>query len=65
MLKHENEINEAFIDKFGSSVSELFSKWNDAQTTVDNIDEDLTSKFFGFEDKEDYYRKASCVHRIP
>lgn len=32
---------------------------------MDKIDEELTSKFFGFEDREDYYRKASCVHRIP
>ena len=32
---------------------------------MDVIDEEITSKFFGFVDREDYYNKASCFYRIP
>ena len=32
---------------------------------MDLIDEEITSKFFGFKDRNDYYDKASCFHRIP
>lgn len=30
-----------------------------------NFDDKITAPVFGYKDGEDYYRKASCVHRLP
>ena len=29
------------------------------------FDDSLTAPIFGYQDREDYYKKASCVHRMP
>jgi predicted alpha/beta-fold hydrolase len=29
------------------------------------FDEHFTAPLFGFKDRDDYYHKASCYHRIP
>lgn len=65
MLLHEDTIADAIQEKCGVPLRETFEKMSDRECTVENIDEIFTSKFFGFKDRNDYFDKASCYHRIP
>lgn len=65
MLRHAEALNPACLEKLNKTVPQLFEQWTERQTTVMAIDEAITSKLYGFGNREDYYYKASCFHRIP
>ena len=65
MLEHKDTLEPVCLEKFGKTVPEIFESWSDKETTVERIDEEITSKFFGYRDRADYYDKASCNYRIP
>lgn len=64
-MDHEDKMNEQCVRQTGKSLRDHFDNWNDAETTLWKIDEDLSHKFFGYKDIEEYYDDSSCFHRIP
>lgn len=35
------------------------------QPDILKFDDEITAPLFGWKDRDDYYRKAACIHRIP
>lgn len=55
------EFREIFKATHGLDLKDVLEK----SRTIIDIDSNLTSKVFGFGTVENYYDKASCVHRLP
>ena len=62
MLKHEPTFRDHFKEQLGFDLKERIES---TKPSLLNFDDTITAPFFGYEDREDYYNKASCVHRIP
>ena len=62
MLRHEPTFRQHFQEKLGF---DLKQKLESEKPSLLNFDDSITAPFFGYKDRDDYYDKASCVHRIP
>ena len=62
MLKHEPTFRQHFQEKLGF---DLKQKLESEKPSLLTFDDAITAPFFGYSGRDDYYNKASCVHRIP
>ena len=69
MIRHEEIIGEHLENRTGIKLREYYSdeevRRNPERTNLLTIDDEVTSRFYGFKNRYDYYYNASCYHRIP
>ena len=62
-LSHPYILEEYFQKEHGiTDLKETFALY---PTSIRNFDLNFTCKVHGYSSPEEYYQKASCVHRIP
>ncbi len=62
LLRHEPVLRDLFREKLGIDIIQRAK--NETPSILD-FDDDITAPLFGWKDREDYYYKAACYHRIP
>jgi len=61
-IKHEPMMKHVFKEKVGHDMLEYIEQ---NESTVLDIDNNITAPLFGWKDRDDYYRTSACYHRIP
>jgi predicted alpha/beta-fold hydrolase len=59
--KHEPILKDVFEKRTGLNMREILQK----ELSILEIDDKITAPMFGWKDRNDYYTKAACYHRIP
>jgi len=61
MMRHKDKLDEHFKASLNIDIEETI---NAHRPSVLYFDDVFTAPFFGYESQDDYYRKASSIHRI-
>ena len=68
-MRHEEIIGEQIEARADVKLREYYSveeiRRNPERTNLLTVDDEVTSRFFGFKNRYDYYYNAACYHRIP
>lgn len=63
LLRHEPVLRDHFKERLGMDIIDFVN--GPSRPSILDFDNLITAPYFGYADREDYYRKAACYHRIP